>query len=209
MNNGPRLVVPYVTEQSPRGERTMDIYSQLLSDRIIFLGTPVDDQVANTIMAQLLHLDSEDPEQDINLYINSPGGSVTAGMAIYDTMQFVSCDVATTALGMAASMSATLLAAGTKGKRSALPNTRILLHQPHIQGGLGGQVSDVEIHAREIMDQKRRVNTILAERTGQDYEKIERDTDRDYILSSEAAVEYGVIDRVISRPDERVAAVGK
>lgn len=148
----PSMVIPYVTEQSPRGERTMDIYSRLLSDRIIFLGTPVTDQVANVVMAQLLHLDSEDPEQDINIYINSPGGSVYAGMAIYDTMRFVNCDVATTALGMAASMGAFLLAAGTKGKRSALPNTRVLLHQPSIGGGLGGQVSDVEIHARERLD---------------------------------------------------------
>ena len=201
MSSDPGLVVPYVTEQSPRGERTMDIYSRLLKDRIVFLGTPVDDQVANVIMAQLLHLDAEDPEQDIHLYINSPGGSSSAMLAMYDTMQFVNSDVTTTALGMAAS-------AGAKGKRSALRNTRILLHQPSIQG-LGGQASDVEIHAREIMDQKRRVNAILSERTGQDYEKIERDTDRDYILSSEAAVEYGVIDRVISRPDERVAAIGK
>ena len=144
MDPDPRMVIPYVTEQSPRGERTMDIYSRLLSDRIIFLGTPVDDQIANVIMAQLLHLDSEDPDQDINLYINSPGGSVYAGMAVYDTMQFVSADVATTALGMAASMGSFLLAAGAKGKRSALPNTRILLHQPSISGGLGGQVSDVE-----------------------------------------------------------------
>jgi ATP-dependent Clp protease, protease subunit len=204
MINDPRLVVPYVIEQSPRGERTMDIYSRLLSDRIIFLGTPVDDQVANTIMAQLLHLDSEDSEQDISLYINSPGGSVSAGMAIYDTMQFVSCDVATTALGMAASMSATLLAAGAKGKRSALPNTRILLHQPHIQGGLGGQISDVEIHAREMVQSKRRMNETLANHTGQPFEKVERDTDRDYILGAEQGVEYGVIDRVVSRPSERV-----
>ena len=200
-------VIPYVIEQSPRGERAMDIYSRLLKDRIIFLGTPVDDQVANAIMAQLLHLESEDPEQDINLYINSPGGSVTAGLAIYDTMQFVKPDIVTTSLGMAASMGAFLLAAGAKGKRSALPNTRILLHQPSIQG-LGGQASDVEIHAREIMDQRRRVNEILAERTGQDYEKIERDTDRDYILSSGEAVEYGVIDRVVDRPEERAIATG-
>ena len=204
MNSDPKLVVPYVTEQSPRGERTMDIYSRLLSDRIIFLGTPVDDQVANTIMAQLLHLDSEDPGQDINLYINSPGGSVTAGMAIYDTMQFVSCDVATTALGMAASMSATLLAAGTKGKRSALPNTRILLHQPLVQGDLGGgQVSDVEIHAREMVQTKRRMNEILANHTGQPHEKVERDTDRDFILGAEKAVGYGIIDQVVTRPSER------
>ncbi len=198
----PRMVIPYVTEQSPRGERTMDIYSRLLADRIIFLGTPVDDQVANVIMAQLLHLDSEDPEQDINLYVNSPGGSVYAGMAIYDTMRFVNCDVATTALGMAASMGAFLLAAGTKGKRSALPNTRILLHQPSI-GGLGGQVSDVEIHARELMRTKKRGNELLAEMTGQPFDKIEHDTDRDYMLSAEQAVEYGVIDQVVNRPGER------
>jgi len=185
----PSMVIPYVTEQSPRGERTMDIYSRLLADRIIFLGTPVNDQVANVVMAQLLHLDSEDPDQDINIYINSPGGSVYAGMAIYDTMQFVSCDVATTALGMAASMGAFLLSAGTKGKRSALPNTRILLHQPNIGGGLGGQVSDVEIHARELMRTKQRLNELLAQMTGQPVDKVERDTDRDYMLGAEAAVE--------------------
>ena len=198
----PRMVIPYVTEQSPRGERTMDIYSRLLADRIIFLGTPVNDQVANVVMAQLLHLDSEDPEQDINLYINSPGGSEYGMLAIYDTMQFVSADVATTALGLAASAGAFLLAAGAKGKRSALPNTRILIHQPNIQG-LGGQASDVEIHAREILRSKRRVNEILSNITGQPFEKIERDTDRDYILSPEEAVEYGLIDRVVSRPSER------
>lgn len=198
MSSDPRLVIPYVTEQSPRGERTMDIYSRLLSDRIIFLGTPVDDQVANVIMAQLLHLDSEDPEQDINVYINSPGGSIPAMLAMYDTMQFVHADVATTAMGFAASAGAFLLAAGTKGKRSALPNTRILLHQPAVQG-LGGQASDVEIHAKELIYTKRRVNEILAECTGQPYEKIENDTDRDYMLGPEAAVEYGVIDQVVSR----------
>ena len=197
-----RMVIPYVTEQSPRGERTMDIYSRLLADRIIFLGTPVTDEVANVVMAQLLHLDAEDPEQDINLYINSPGGSGSAMLAMYDTIQFVGADVATTALGMAASAGAFLLAAGTKGKRSALPNTRILLHQPSVQG-LGGQASDVEIHAREIIDQKRRVNEMLAERTGQPFEKVERDTDRDFIMSAEGAVEYGVIDQVVSRPGER------
>jgi ATP-dependent Clp protease, protease subunit len=209
MSLEPRLVVPYVTEQSPRGERTMDIYSRLLADRVIFIGTPVDDQVANVVMAQLLHLDSEDPEQDINLYINSPGGSVYAGMAIYDTMQFVNADVATTALGMAASMGSFLLTAGAKGKRSALPNARILLHQPHIGGGLGGQVSDVEIHARELVRTKRRMNELYAEMTGQPVEKIERDTDRDYMLGPEEAVEYGVIDRVVNRPAENVTAVGK
>jgi ATP-dependent Clp protease protease subunit len=200
------MVVPYVTEQSPRGERTMDIYSRLLNDRIVFLGTPVDDQVANAIIAQLLHLDSEDPEQDINLYINSPGGSVTAGLAVYDTMRFINADVATTALGMAASVSAVLLAAGTKGKRNVLPNTRVLLHQPWVQGGPGGQASDIEIQARELIRTKRRLNEILAESTGQPYERIERDTDRDYIMGAEEAVEYGVIDRVVNRPREGIAA---
>ncbi len=209
MSLDPRLVVPYVTEQSPRGERTMDIYSRLLKDRIIFIGMPVDDQIANVVMAQLLHLDSEDPEQDIHLYINSPGGSVYAGMAIYDTMQFVNADVATTALGMAASMGSFLLTAGAKGKRSALPNARILLHQPHIGGGLGGQVSDVEIHARELVRTKQRMNELYSQMTGQPVEKIERDTDRDYMLGPEEAVEYGVIDRVVNRPGETVMEAGK
>jgi ATP-dependent Clp protease, protease subunit len=206
MSYGPRMVVPYVVEQSPRGERAMDIYSRLLNDRIIFLGTPVDDQVANAIIAQLLHLDSEDPEQDINLYINSPGGSVPAGLAVYDTMRFINADVATTALGMAASISAVLLAAGARGKRSVLPNTRVLIHQPWTQGGPGGQASDIEIHARELIRTKRRLNGILSETTGQSFEKIERDTDRDYIMGAQEAVEYGVADRVISRPREGVAA---
>ena len=200
------MVVPYVVEQGPRGERAMDIYSRLLNDRIIFLGTPVDDQVANAIIAQLLHLDSEDPEQDINLYINSPGGSVPAGLAVYDTMRFINASVATTALGMAASISAVLLAAGTKGKRNVLPNTRVLIHQPWKQGGPGGQASDIEIHARELIMTKRRLNEILAEATGQSFEKIEHDTDRDYIMGAEEAVEYGVVDRVVSRPREGVAA---
>ena len=204
-NRDPRQIVPYVIESSPRGERSMDIYSRLLKDRIIFLGTPVDDQVANAIMAQLLHLESEDPEQDINLYVNSPGGSVSAGLAIYDTMQFVKPDVATTALGVAQSMGAFLLAAGAKGKRAALPNTRLLLHQPSI-GGLGGQASDVEIHAREMIHTKQRLNEILAANTGQPYEKIERDTDRDYIMGPEEAMEYGVIDRVVDRIAEGLAS---
>lgn len=193
----PELVIPYVTESTPQGERSMDIYSRLLRDRIVFLGTQVDDQVANAIMAQLLHLESEDPEQDINLYINSPGGSIPAMLAMYDTMQFIKNDVATTGLGFAASAGAFLLAAGTPGKRSALPNTRVILHQPAI-GGISGQASDVEIQANEMIHTKRRVNEILSERTGQPYEKIERDTDRDYILGSEEAMEYGVIDRVLS-----------
>ncbi len=206
MDDGTRLVVPYVVEQSPRGERAMDIYSRLLNDRIVFLGTPVDDQVANAIIAQLLHLDSEDPEQDINLYINSPGGSVPAGLAVYDTMRFINADVATTALGMAASISAVLLAAGARNKRSVLPNTRVLIHQPWTQGGPGGQASDIEIHARELVRTKRRLNRILSGATGQSFEKIERDTDRDYIMGAQEAVEYGVADRVISRPREGVAA---
>jgi ATP-dependent Clp protease, protease subunit len=206
MGYGVRMVVPYVVEQGPRGERAMDIYSRLLNDRIIFLGTPVDDQVANAVIAQLLHLDSEDPEQDINLYINSPGGSVPAGLAVYDTMRFINASVATTALGMAASISAVLLAAGTKGKRNVLPNTRVLIHQPWTQGGPGGQASDIEIHARELIRTKRRLNEILAEATAQSFEKIEHDTDRDYIMGAEEAVEYGVVDRVVSRPREGVAA---
>jgi ATP-dependent Clp protease, protease subunit len=206
MGYEPRMVVPYVVEQGPRGERAMDIYSRLLNDRIVFLGTPVDDQVANAIIAQLLHLDSEDPEQDINLYINSPGGSVPAGLAVYDTMRFINADVATTALGMAASISAVLLAAGARGKRNVLPNTRVLIHQPWTQGGPGGQASDIEIHARELIRTKRRLNGILSEATGQSFEKIERDTDRDYIMGAQEAVEYGVADRVISRPREGVAA---
>lgn len=175
-----RLVIPYVTEQTPHGERAMDIYSRLLADRIVFLGTPVDDQVANAIMAQLLHLDAEDSEQDIHLYINSPGGSGSAMLAMYDTMQHVKCDVATTALGTAASAGAFLLAAGAERKRAALPNTRILLYQGSVQG-IGGQVSDIEIHSRELVRTKRLVNEILAERTGQPIEKIEGDTDRDFI----------------------------
>jgi ATP-dependent Clp protease protease subunit len=197
-NGVPQGVVPYVTETTPRGERTMDIYSRLLNDRIIFIGTPIDDMIANTVMAQLLHLESEDPDQDISIYINSPGGSVYSGMAIYDTMHFIKPDVSTTALGMAASMGAFLLAAGAKGKRNALPNTRILLHQPSVGGGLGGQVSDVERHAEELTRTKRRLNEILAENTGQSYEKIENDTDRDYMIGPEEAVEYGVIDNVVS-----------
>lgn len=191
-------VVPYVIEQSPRGERAMDIYSRLLKDRIVFLGTPLDDQVANVIMAQLLHLSAEDPDQDINLYINSPGGSVPGMLAIRDTMNFIPCDVATTAMGSAFSAGAFLLLSGAKGKRFALPNTRILLHQLAIQGGLGGQASDVEIHANEIIRSKRRINEIISEQTGQPFEKVERDTDRDFIMGPEEAIEYGVIDEVVT-----------
>lgn len=195
---GMEFVVPYVIEQSPRGERAMDIYSRLLKDRIIFLGTPLDDGVANVIMAQLLHLAAEDPGQDINLYINSPGGSVPGMLAIRDTMNFISCEVSTTAMGSAFSAGAFLLLSGAKGKRFALPNTRILLHQLAIQGGLGGQASDIEIHAKEMIHSKRRVNEIIAEETGQPFEKVERDTDRDFIMSPEEAIKYGVIDGIVS-----------
>jgi ATP-dependent Clp protease protease subunit len=198
--------IPYVVEEGPRGERAMDIYSRLLQDKIVFLGAQVDDQVANSVIAQLLHLASEDPEQDIHLYINSPGGVTSAGLAIYDTMQFVEPDVATTALGMAGSISAVLLAAGAKGKRRALPNSRIVIHQPWTPGGPGGQASDVEIHAREIIRTKRRMNEILAGHTGQPVERIERDTDRDYIMGSEEAVKYGLVDGVIGRVKRAVAA---
>ncbi len=203
---GSEFVVPYVIEQSPRGERAMDIYSRLLKDRIIFLGTPLDDQVANVIMAQLLHLAAEDPDQDINLYINSPGGSVPGMLAIRDTMNFISCDVATTAMGSAFSAGAFLLLSGAKGKRFALPNTRILLHQLAIQGGLGGQASDIEIHAKEMIHSKRRVNEIIAEATGQPFEKVERDTDRDFIMSPEEAIKYGAIDGIVSTSTAAVAS---
>ena len=202
-------LVPIVVESRGREERAYDIYSRLLKDRIIFLQGVVHDDMANLIVAQMLYLQFEDPKRDISLYINSPGGSVTAGMAIYDTMQFVNADVATTALGMAASMGSFLLTAGAKGKRSALPNARILLHQPHIGGGLGGQVSDVEIHARELVRTKRRMNELYSQMTGQPIEKIERDTDRDYMLGPEEALEYGVIDRIVTRPGESVIAASK
>lgn len=191
-----RGIIPYVTEQTPQGERQMDIYSRLLSERIVFLGTPIVDQVANSVMAQLLHLESEAPDQDINLYINSPGGSVPAALAIYDTMQFVKADVATTALGMAASAGAFLLCGGAEGKRSALFNTRITLHQPSTEG-IGGQASEVEIYAEELKRTKRRMNELLAHHTGQPFEKVEHDTDRDYIMGAEEAVEYGLVDEVI------------
>lgn len=188
--------IPYVIEQTGRGERTYDIYSRLLKDRIIFLGSEVNDYVANLITAQLLFLESEDPEKDIYLYINSPGGSVTAGLAIYDTMQYVTPDVCTLCLGQAASMGAFLLAAGAKGKRSALPHARIMIHQP--MGGFQGQVSDVEIHASEMVRLKRSLNEVLAHHTGQTIEKIHQDTDRDNFLSSKEARDYGLIDQVVA-----------
>ncbi|MDD3237459.1 MAG: ATP-dependent Clp endopeptidase proteolytic subunit ClpP [Candidatus Gastranaerophilales bacterium] len=188
--------VPVVIEQSSRGERSFDIFSRLLRERIIFLGTPVDDMVANLIVAQLLLLDSENPEKDIMLYINSPGGSVTAGFAIFDTMQHIRADVSTICLGQAASMGAFLLAAGTKGKRMALPHSRVLIHQP--LGGAQGQATDIEIQAAEIVRIKKSLNEILAKNTGQSLKKIEKDTDRDYIMTPEEALEYGMIDKVIS-----------
>ena len=188
--------IPYVIEQTGRGERSYDIYSRLLKDRIIFLGSEVNDAVANVITAQLLFLESDDPEKDIFFYINSPGGSVTAGMAIYDTMQYVTPDVSTLCLGQAASMGAFLLAAGAKGKRAALPHARIMIHQP--LGGFQGQVSDVEIHAHEMIRLKKELNDILAHHTGQSPERIHKDTDRDNFMSAKEAKEYGLIDTVVT-----------
>jgi ATP-dependent Clp protease protease subunit len=189
--------VPVVIEQSSRGERSFDIFSRLLRERIIFLGTAIDDMVANLVVAQLLLLDSENPEKDIMLYINSPGGSVTAGFAIYDTMQHIRSDVSTICLGQAASMGAFLLSAGTKGKRMALPHSRVLIHQP--LGGAQGQATDIEIQAAEIVRIKKSLNEILSNNTGQSIKKIEKDTDRDYIMTPQEALEYGMIDKVVSR----------
>ena len=196
-------IIPTVIEQTNRGERAFDIYSRLLQQRIVFLGTPVTDEVANVVMAQLLHLESEDPDKDIAIYINSPGGSITALFAIYDTMQFIKCDVQTICMGQAASAAAVLLASGTKGKRLALPNSRVLLHQP--SGGAEGQSVDIEIQAAEILRMRDLLDGILAEKTGQTVERIRSDTDRDFILSAEQAQEYGLIDAVIS---SRKAAQG-
>jgi len=192
-------LVPTVVESSNRGERSYDLYSRLLRERIIFLGTPIDDTIANLICAQLLFLESEDPEKDINLYINSPGGDITGLLAIYDTMKYIKPDVSTFCFGQAASAAAVLLAAGCKGKRYALPHARVLLHQPW--GGVGGQASDIEIQAREILRMKDMLNAMLAADTGQSVERVNKDTDRDFIISAEEAVEYGLIDEVIaSRP---------
>ncbi len=188
--------VPMVVEQTNRGERAYDIYSRLLKDRVIFIGSPVDDSVANVIIAQLLFLAAEDPDKDISLYINSPGGSITAGMAIYDTIQYIRPDVSTIAIGMAASMGAFLLAAGTKGKRFALPNSEIMIHQP--LGGAQGQASDIQIHAKRILEMRDKLNEILSERTGQPVTKIAVDTDRDNFLSAEEAKAYGIIDNIIT-----------
>jgi len=193
-------MVPMVIEQSGRGERAYDIYSRLLRDRVVFLVGPVNDQTANLVVAQLLFLESENPDKDISLYINSPGGSVYSGMAIFDTMQFVKPDVSTICVGMAASMGAFLLAAGAKGKRYALPNSRIMIHQP--SSGAQGQASDIEIAAREILDVRTRLNRVLAERTGQPIERIEKDTDRDNFMSAEDAVSYGIIDKIFVKRGE-------
>ncbi len=188
-------LIPIVVEQTDRGERAYDIYSRLLKDRIIFLGTPIDDHVANLVVAQLLFLEAEDPQKDIYLYINSPGGSVTAGLAIYDTMQYVKPDVSTICIGQAASMAAVLLAAGAKGKRYALPHSRVMIHQPI--GGFHGQAKEIEIHAKEILKLKETLESILAKHTGQPIEKIRQDTDRDYFMSADEAKEYGIVDQVI------------
>ena len=196
-------LVPMVVEQSPRGERAYDIYSRLLKERIIFLGTVVNDEIASLIIAQMLFLEAEDPDKDITFYVNSPGGGVTAGLAIYDTMQYVRCDIATLCMGQVASMGALLLTAGTKGKRYALPNSRILIHQP--MGGFQGQATDIDIHAQEILRMREDLNRILASHTGQNIRKIRKDTDRDYFMSSEEAKKYGIIDKVLDKranPDE-------
>jgi ATP-dependent Clp protease protease subunit len=190
-------LIPFVVEQTGRGERAYDIYSRLLKDRIIFIGAPIEDTLANVVIAQMLFLEAEDPEKDINIYINSPGGLVPAGMAIYDTIQFVKPDVATICVGMAASMGALLLAAGSKGKRAALPNSRIMIHQPW--GGVQGQVTDIEIHTREMVTNRAMLNRILSEHTGQPLEKIEKDTDRNYFMSSQEAKDYGLIDEVFEK----------
>ena len=193
-------LIPMVIEQSSRGERAYDIYSRLLKDRIIFLGTAMNDEIANLIIAQLLFLESEDPDKDINFYVNSPGGLVTAGLAVYDTMQYIKPDITTVCIGQAASMGAVLLAAGTPGKRYSLPNSRILIHQP--MGGFQGQASDIEIQAKEILRMKDRLNQILVAHTGKKLEEIQKDTDRDYFMSGEEAKVYGIVDHVIANRDD-------
>jgi ATP-dependent Clp protease protease subunit len=191
------MLVPMVIEQTSRGERAYDIYSRLLRDNIIFIGTPIDDTVANLVIAQMLFLEAEDPEKDIQLYINSPGGSITSGMAIYDTMEFVRPDVQTICIGQAASMAAVLLAAGAPKKRFALPNSRILIHQPHIMGGLSGQATDIDIHAREILRMREVMNQIMAKHTGQKLDKVEKDVERDFIMNALQSKEYGIVDDII------------
>ena len=199
------MLVPIVIETTNRGERAYDIYSRLLKDRIIFLGAPIDDIFANLVIAQLLFLEAEDPEKDINLYVNTPGGSVTAGLGIYDTMQYVKPPINTICLGQAASMGAFLLTAGTKGKRFALPNARVMIHQP--MGGFQGQATEIDIHAREILKIRERLNEIMAKHTGQPLERISQDTERDYFMSAEEAKRYGLIDEVITRPPKLLKAV--
>src|SRR6266487_982917 len=196
MSDMKNYLVPVVIEQTNRGERSFDIYSRLLKDRIVFLGTPIDDTVSNLVMAQLIHLESEDPDKDINLYINSPGGDITSLFAVYDTMKYIKSDVSTIVMGQAASAAAVLLAAGSKGKRYALPHSRILIHQPH--GGAQGQAVDIEIQAKEILRYRKLLDEILAQHTGQTIEKISKDTDRDFIMTAEQAKEYGLIDEVFS-----------
>ncbi len=193
-------LIPMVVEQTNRGERAFDIYSRLLKDNIIFLGTPIDDNVANVVTAQFLFLEAEDPEKDIHLYINSPGGAISAGMAIYDTMQYIRPNVSTICIGQAASMGALLLSAGTPGKRFALPNSRILIHQPSMSG-LAGQATDIDIHAKEILRLRESMNGILAKHTGQPMERIEKDVERDYIMTASQAKEYGIVDQVIARKE--------
>jgi ATP-dependent Clp protease protease subunit len=190
-------LIPIVVEQTARGERSYDIYSRLLKDRIIILGTPINDDVANAIIAQMLFLEADNPDKDIQLYINSPGGSVSSGLGIYDIMQFVKCDVATTCIGLAASMGSLLLTAGTKGKRFILPHARVMLHQPHIMGGLSGQASDIEIAANEMLNTKKRLTEIYATHTGQDFDKLDRTMDRDFYLSAPEALDYGLVDMVV------------
>ena len=202
-----QILVPYVVEQTSRGERSFDIYSRLLNERIVFLGTEIDDHVANVIIAQLLHLESADPEKDISLYINSPGGSVTAGLAIYDTIQFIKSDVSTICVGQCASMAAVLLASGTAGKRFALPHSRVLIHQPW--GGAQGQVTDIEIQAKELLRTRAALDTILAKHTGQPCEKIHTDTERDNIMTAEEALAYGIVDNVMVDRETPVASTVK
>jgi ATP-dependent Clp protease protease subunit len=205
---GHSVLVPMVVEQTSRGERAYDIYSRLLKENIIFMGTPVDDSIANLIIAQLLFLEAEDPEKDISIYINSPGGSITAGLAILDTMKFVKPDIVTICVGQAASMAAVLLAAGTKGKRFSLPNSRIMIHQPSMQG-LAGQATEIDIYAREILRMRETLNQLLAEATNQPIDRVARDVDRDYIMGAEQAMEYGMIDRVISSRELAPTPVSK
>jgi ATP-dependent Clp protease, protease subunit len=198
-------LVPMVIEQTSRGERAFDIYSRLLNERIIFVGTPIDDQIANLVIAQLLHLESEDPDKEIRIYINSPGGDVYAGLAIYDTMQYIRPDVSTICIGIAMSMGAVLLAGGTKGKRLALPNSKILIHQIWTPYGPGGQAADIERRARETINLKRRIEEIIAEHTNQDVDKVSRDTDRDYFMTAQEAVDYGIIDLVLRSREPETA----